>query len=828
MKLKRIGMFALAAFAALGLASCDKKNDDQNKNKPTDPVVDPGVDPTDPEDELELVTSGDYTYHSYGEALGDNWNPHTWEVDADNTILSYLSVGFVDMTIKDSEKQEYQWIYEMAESVEDVTSKYQSDLTKYKSALPEGKKANEVTSGYVYQIKLNKNAKWENGEAINADTYVESMKRLLHPEMLNYRANLYISGESAIAGAYQYYYSKTEGLYVGVESLGYKNNAAAVADGKTLYLDAWGFWGAKGYTDAEGNECPQWIPVTDTVEYGAAQNDPFTAAELYATYGAYLEVGAAYAQNVGIYQVNEDYDPDMGYDVVGLYKVDDYTINYVLQTAEAKDYFFTSLTSTWLVYTPLYDRLTKQVGTLKTTTYGSDLESSISYGPYKMTSFEAEKQIVFERNPYWYGYQKTEDGYLYSVTNFEVDGKKVQQYITNKIVIDVETKQSAKQRFLKGELDEWAPEPTEVPEYNLSSQMYKVDETYTWRLFFNTNERSLEAMENAGTNTNGQVLTNEKFRKALSLSIDRADYVTATAGNKPATYLMNSLYYYNVFEDPTSSYRSSEQAMKAIVDFYGYEYGAGKNYATLEEAFNAITGYNLTEAKALMKQAHDELVAAGKYTTGSDIKITLAWQKAAMDATANALVAKLEGFFNAAAEGSGFGHITLEGKGSLTDRYKDVINGTYAIGYGAWGGAAFYPFRTFQVYMDPDQYDIHEAGCWDPSTETLTLTINGQEVTKTWQNWSRCMVGTGDYANADFNTKLYITAQLEAKFMAKYYCIPLCTDCSVSLLSYKVNYYTEDYNIMYGFGGLRLMSYNYNDAEWTAYVAKQGGTLNYK
>jgi hypothetical protein len=27
---------------------------------------------------------------------------------------------------------------------------------------------------------------------------------------------------------------------------------------------------------------------------------------------------------------------------------------------------------------------------------------------------------------------------------------------------------------------------------------------------------------------------------------------------------------------------------------------------------------------------------------------------------------------------------------------------------------------------------------------------------------------------------------------------------------------------------LELMSYNYTDAEWDAYVASQGGTLNYK
>ena len=32
---------------------------------------------------------------------------------------------------------------------------------------------------------------------------------------------------------------------------------------------------------------------------------------------------------------------------------------------------------------------------------------------------------------------------------------------------------------------------------------------------------------------------------------------------------------------------------------------------------------------------------------------------------------------------------------------------------------------------------------------------------------------------------------------------------------------------MYGYGGLRLMKYNYTDAEWAQYVADQNGVLNY-
>ena len=33
---------------------------------------------------------------------------------------------------------------------------------------------------------------------------------------------------------------------------------------------------------------------------------------------------------------------------------------------------------------------------------------------------------------------------------------------------------------------------------------------------------------------------------------------------------------------------------------------------------------------------------------------------------------------------------------------------------------------------------------------------------------------------------------------------------------------------MYGFGGLRLMTYNYSDREWEELVREQGGTLSYE
>jgi oligopeptide transport system substrate-binding protein len=129
--------------------------------------------------------------------------------------------------------------------------------------------------------------------------------------------------------------------------------------------------------------------------------------------------------------------------------------------------------------------------------------------------------------------------------------------------------------------------------------------------------------------------------------------------------------------------------------------------------------------------------------------------------------------------------------------------------------------------MDPEQYDINEAGCWDPKTTKLTLTINGEEVEMSYYEWCNSMVDGGKYANADNETKLTITAALEENFLKLYYRIPLAITTVCSLNSYKIDDYTDTYNIMYGFGGFRIMDYNYTDAEWADYVAGVGGELDY-
>ena len=151
--------------------------------------------------------AGEYTFSAYTSSLGTNWNPHTWQTNQDNEVLGYLITPLVSMQPKDTEEGSYQWVFEAARSVTDVTEQHRDDLIKYKVELPYGQSYDSVNEGYVYEIRLNDELRWEDGTRISAESYINSMKYLISPKMKNYRANLYISGESALAGAREYYES---------------------------------------------------------------------------------------------------------------------------------------------------------------------------------------------------------------------------------------------------------------------------------------------------------------------------------------------------------------------------------------------------------------------------------------------------------------------------------------------------------------------------------------------------------------------------------------------------------------------------------------------
>jgi oligopeptide transport system substrate-binding protein len=805
--------------------------------------------------------SADYTLREFTTGAPTNWNPHTWEMNVDDDVLTTTNLGLVDLGY-DPDTGGYKWYYEMATAIEDVTSTVDVGiLTTYGIVTEEEANSSAfdqtALSQRVWKIDLNQNAKWQDGTAITADDYVESMKRLLDPDMKNYRANTYYSGETAVVGAGDYYNGDGSAHYIAVPHVSDYKYATAADDKYYISWDNMYFWEVLGVgwadlSTAQGGAYDSYVTVTDSSssynivdqlmadypEGTELTESNYTAfADLYAAFGGSdltLEDAQAYFGSQLLNFARIDYDG-----VVGVVKIDDYSFYYITAQEVSKFYLLTNFTEVWLVKTDLYDSLITETNGLKTTTYGTSVDTYQSYGPYKMTSFQADRQIRYERNENWYGW---------------TDGNHEGQYQATAIVIDiVSSHETAVLGFRQGNYDWIDLENADISEFGESSQRLDTPETYTERLVMDHNLESLQALEATYNNgANVQILSNYSFRKAISLMIDRERYNNEGAlGHSTSFGILNTLYYYDVENDPNSVYRDTDEAKDAICRLYGMEYGEGQTYATVDEAYDAVTGLDVAQAKELFTQAYNEAVADGIYTDGQDILLHIGYYDASQP-TQVAEISLLNEFVATATEGTPLeGKITFEGKSYSGDvtRYDAIAAGNVEIADCAWGGAAFYPFSTLEVYLDPSLYDIQEADSFDPTTETLTLehewvgswantslssdsaSASSNAKTQTWQKWCQDI---NDASNdsiggaAPISERLWALSELEYQLLNRYEFAILGSYGSVSLYSYKIDYPVHTYNIMYGYGGMRFLQFNYNDADWEAYVASQGGTLNYQ
>jgi hypothetical protein len=136
------------------------------------------------------------------------------------------------------------------------------------------------------------------------------------------------------------------------------------------------------------------------------------------------------------------------------------------------------------------------------------------------------------------------------------------------------------------------------------------------------------------------------------------------------------------------------------------------------------------------------------------------------------------------------------------------------------------------------QYDAYT----DYTKIELTVNLNGTDYTTTVHNWYEIINGTAhELVDAEGNKveyvcgsmdnlpaeRLQILAAIEGAVLLNYNFIPLNGDSSALLKGMQIEYYSEDYNMMMGFGGLKYNTYNYTDAEWADFVASQNGELDY-
>jgi len=190
--------------------------------------------------------------------------------------------------------------------------------------------------------------------------------------------------------------------------------------------------------------------------------------------------------------------------------------------------------------------------TLWTSTYNSSVETTASWGPYKLESYQAGKEYVITRNEYWWGYKVYEG-----------------LYQTDKIVCETIAEwNTAWLKFLAGEIDDIGIDVTVADEYKNSERAFFTPDDFVASLQLQSDVTALKGREEAGYDK--EILGNVKFRQALSLSINRQEFAAKTTTSSLKGFgLFNSMHYYDV--ENGGVYRNSDEAKQVLCDIYGVD-----------------------------------------------------------------------------------------------------------------------------------------------------------------------------------------------------------------------------------------------------------------
>ena len=144
---------------------------------------------------------------------------------------------------------------------------------------------------------------------------------------------------------------------------------------------------------------------------------------------------------------------------------------------------------------------------LWTSTYNSSFETTASWGPYKLSEFQAGKHYTLVKNDKWYGY---------------TDGAHEGQFqMTDLKVRVIKTHATVKEEFKKGTLDEFTLERADMAELGNSRRIQYTPESYTTKISFNSDRTRLASRSTSEVSKT--LLANKDFRTGISLIINRKE-----------------------------------------------------------------------------------------------------------------------------------------------------------------------------------------------------------------------------------------------------------------------------------------------------------------
>lgn len=821
-----IAMVLVVVLCASVLTACkkDKGNGDGNVTKPGTGWEDPKM----------------YTMREYTAQMPSQWCTILSSDNVNNTMESYFTSAFYEFNYKFDANGKivpgaYTVEYSAATKLEDVTKKYAG---KYGLAA-------DAEKGQAFAMTLRNDLKWDDGTPIKAADFVYTMMQQLSPKYLFATASNYYSGNYVIHNAQNYVKQGQKGWFDnGNMNLAYSDLALG-ADGKytlkgnecTIALKKPLVWLQGNTLDSYVTNAPQYF---DTAAYASllaladANGDVAVTAESLALLTTVITAKAAWGETkentVGYMYVNYEY-PAMDFSEVGYFVGDnEYELVMVIDgtlnpldaegnlTYEAGYYF-----SNWpLVKKDLWERCEDTTKTPYANSYCTTQEKSASWGPYKLTNYQDQKTYTVSRNDKWFGYG------LPQYAN---------QYQTDAIVTEkIEEWDTAWLAFQKGNLDGIGMDVKIAADYRTSKRAYFTPETYTFDLNIQSNATSKTDKRN------NLLLNYADFRKAISLSLDRDDYC---AKNNPSSQaalgLLNSMYYYDV--ENGKVYRDTIQAKEAILNAYGATKNADGSwkvgettYTDIEDALDATTGYNLTLARQLVESAVAQAKKDGKYSDGDEIILTYGIE------TQSANTDRVKNWFQAAFDNMTKG-TSIEGKVKIeyfmfssATWSEQFADGEYDLCFGAWGNAPFNPAYLLceSQISDENRYAVK----WDPTTVEVTVKATPDDkhkdgnYTYNLAQWRLILQGKDgcpvNFKNFPMEDQLAALGAVETAILKEYYSIPVFSRYSASLMGYKVDYISYEYNTFMGYGGIRYMTFNYDDTAWAEFVASNNNILNYK
>ena len=824
-RLTKLLALTLALVMSLAvLTACPNKTDKTEGWVPTKTLEDDGK---------------NYTYNTYLTLSPSNWNELTYKDNNDTNIMSYIGSSFFSYDYKfDADGNpipgDFTTTYSAATKLEDVTAQYKDSWN-----LPGDK-------NYAWKITLREDLAWQNGDHIVAEDFIYTMKEQLSPLFLNYRADSFYAGSVNLVGAKDYAKQGQSGMFDATEiyneysaaidgELVFSVEGAAKDGGPVSYIRSWlednyGSYIAKGWTGADLLGALGIAPSADAV----AALEGKTLAEikadpaLKATWD--IVIGAWQTEpneELHFFLANYTY-PAASWDNVGIFVGDnEYEIVVVLvnplpllkEDGSLSYQAAYNLSSLPLVHKATYEacKIAPVEGSsLWTSNYNTNVATTMSWGPYRLSDFQEGKQHTLVRNEYWYGYGLEENKGL---------------YLTDKIVCDIVTEyQVALSMFEAGKLDGIGIDATVADKYKNSERAYFTPDDYVGSLQVQSDANKLR--ERSTNDKSALLLLQDDFRKALSLAINRSDYAKSCTTSSLAGYgLFTSVHYYDV--ENGGAYRESDDAKKVLCEVYGVD---PAQYPSLDAAVDSITGYDVAQARELVASAVAKAIEAGDIDANT--KHHFVFGSGAVNESVTRHFNYLTGAWQEMFKGTALeGKVTFE----LADKGKtwsdDFRNGSYDFCMGGWTGAAWNPGYFLLAYLDPGY--MYSKG-WNTSAHMMTFTMkgvgeNGADITDTMSlmAWYQCLNGL-EGCKYDFSSnaleesqRLQLIAALEKEILVQYYTLPTYYSFGASLISYKWDYISYEYNTFMGYGGLKYAKYNFTDEEWAAEVEANGGIVDY-